>query len=365
MFENTQDPERIEEQQQPPKSVLETYPADAVELLEAAQLTPDEQPEPLRPLLRYIDGRCGRAADFLARGTLTMITGQKGCRKSTFVRALCAILLNGSIQGENPHTLTARAAGLKIAVIDTEQHRSRVYGHYKWLQRLYKGPQPFATRCGYYSGRGMDAESLRALVCTICETAHPDVIFLDVISHFVDDINEQRPAKLFIDFINQLCNKYGCAIVGIIHQNPSKEATAADKMAGALGTKLLQAAECVLHVARTPEGSQEANGVWDDVGPLYGKGSIITFAEYRERWPDLLTLLIRNENERGEFELSIHPAEIKLEGKPGFAKYLKAFLQPENVVTHTYKQLQQAETAARSPELQPEQPEPEAEKLSF
>lgn len=359
MFETDKDPETIGaelEQQEAKKTALDLYKRDALDLMQAAALTPEDRPEPLRPLLRYIDGSCGRATDFLCRGTLTMITGQKGCRKSTFVRALCSILLNGKIQSACPHTLTARAGGLRLAVVDTEQHKSRVFRAFEWMQKSYKGTEPFANRCAFYSGRGLDADGLHDLLCTICETTRPDVVFLDVISHFVDDINDQRAAKLMVDYVNQICNEYGCAVVGIIHQNPNKEATAADKMAGALGTKLLQAAECVLHVARTPEGLQQIDADGQSMGFLFGKGSVITFAEYRERWPDILTFLIQNENEKGEYELNLQPVTIKSEGKQGFAKTLTAFLQPARMVTATAENLQRMEAAAASPllDLSPE-----------
>ena len=359
MFETDKDPAEIgqgtEQQTEQAQNTdpLSIYRANALDLLQAAKITPGRHIEPLRPLLRYIDGQSGRAADLLCRGTLTMITGQKGCRKSTLVRALCAVLLNGKLQGsESPDTLTARAGGLRLAVIDTEQHESRVQNSYNWLQTIYRQPQPFATRCDYYSGRGMDADTLHDLCVTICEQTRPDVIFLDVISHFVDDINDQKAAKYMVDFLNQICERYGVAIVGIIHQNPSPQATAADKMAGALGTKLLQAAECVLHVARVPEGLQKVDANGNTEGFLFGRGSVITFAEYRERWPDIMQILLQNENERGAYELSLQPVTIKNEQpQPGKPKILRAFIQPARMVTEIAQRIASAEAAALSPEI--------------
>ncbi len=370
MLQNDADPAEIGAGTEPQAQQVNTDPlalycteAQALELLQRAKITPGRKIEPLRPLLRYIDGASGRAADFLCRGTLTMITGQKGCRKSTLVRALCAVLLNGKLQGsESPETITARAAGLKIAVIDTEQHESRVQNSSNWLQSIYRQPQPFEERCEYYSGRGLNTDSLRDLCITICEHSRPDVLFLDVISHFVDDINDQKAAKFMVDFVNQICERYGVAVVGIIHQNPNKEATAADKMAGALGTKLLQAAEAVLHVARAQEGLQEVDADKNPRGFLYGRASVVTFAEYRERWPDITTILLRNENERGAYELSMQPVEIKNEQeKPGLPKVLRAFIQPARIVAQVAADIARAEAAALSPSLELTEQTPAAE----
>ena len=381
MLQNDTDPAEIGAGTEPQAQQVNTDPlalycteAQALELLQRAELQADETTEPLRPLLRYIDGRSKetdtgtdyRAADFLCRGTLTMITGQKGSRKSTLVRALCFILLNGKlrggIQGASPETLTALRPGLKIAVIDTEQHESRVQNSSNWLQSIYRQPQPFEERCEYYSGRGLNTDSLRDLCITICEHSRPDVLFLDVISHFVDDINDQKAAKFMVDFVNQICERYGVAVVGIIHQNPNKEATAADKMAGALGTKLLQAAEAVLHVARAQEGLQEVDADKNPRGFLYGRASVVTFAEYRERWPDITTILLRNENERGAYELSMQPVEIKNEQeKPGLPKMLRAFIQPARIVAKVAADIARAEAAALSPSLELKEQAPAAE----
>ena len=369
MLQNDTDPAEIgagtEQAQQVNTDPLALYCTEkqALELLQRAELQADETTEPLRPLLRYIDGRSKetetgtdyRAADFLCRGTLTMITGQKGSRKSTLVRALCFILLNGKlrggIQGASPETLTALRPGLKIAVIDTEMHRSRVAKNFEWLRRSYRQPQPFAERCKYYSGRGLNTDSLRDLCITICEHSRPDVLFLDVISHFVDDINKQDSAKFLVDFVNQICERYGVAVVGIMHQNPNKESTAEDKMAGAVGTKLLQAAEAVLHIQRAPAGLQKVDADGNPQGWLFGRASVVTFAEYRERWPELRTILLQNENEKGELELSLQPVELKTEDKRKAGAVDTAFLQPVRDVEFAAKQIADRERRAQSPEL--------------
>lgn len=60
-------------------------------LLDKSRVRTDEKPAPLNYLLRYVDGQCDRALDFLHRGGIIMLNGQKGCRKSTLARALCNI----------------------------------------------------------------------------------------------------------------------------------------------------------------------------------------------------------------------------------------------------------------------------------
>lgn len=370
MINNDKDPAEIvegteQEQRQADPLALYKDPQQWQNLLQAAELQEGEKVEPLRPLLRYIDGKstiseaCNdyRPVDFLCRGTLTMITGQKGSRKSTLVRALCAVLLNSSLHdGICPDTLKALQPGLRIATVDTEQHRSRVANLRNWLQRTYRGTENFADRCGYYSARGLGVDELRALCVAICETKHPDVLFLDVIRDFVEDINNQEQSKFVIDFINNLCNRYGVAVVGIIHQNPSKEATAGDKMAGALGTKLLQAAEAVLHIDRVKPGAKmiDPDKVEKDYTGdfIFGRASVITFAEYRDRWPDITTMLLKNENAKGEFALSLQPAQAdEKQVAPGLSKTQHFTLQPARLVSAAARQIEEREQKENTPEL--------------
>lgn len=154
MFEQTKDPDvLVSENEQ--KDYFAQYLDYAVSssILEKTRVSLTQEPEPLIYLLRYVDGRCGRAVDFLHRGGIIMINGQKGCRKSTFARALLAIMLNGKLE-DCPPTITARLPHLKVAVIDTEQFAPRIYKHAKWLQKNYKGAVPFDERISFYSVRG-------------------------------------------------------------------------------------------------------------------------------------------------------------------------------------------------------------------
>lgn len=277
-----------------PQSIIDRYNAQAVELLSAAELSPENEPPELVPLLFYIDGQCERETPLLNRGTLSMITGQKGCRKSTFVYALCNVLLNGKMQSECAHTFTTNKYKLRIAVIDTEQTPARLHSRLKWLQTTYTHGSEFVRNFTMLSAYGKSSYELRNMLVTLCSVKAPDIIFIDVISSLVDEINDQTEAKETIDLLNQICNKYGTAIVGTIHQNPSTKADAADKMQGAIGTKLWQAAECVLNVARAKEEDTLADGT-----KLFANSSVISFVEYRDRLPDVRQILLQNMKDGG------------------------------------------------------------------
>lgn len=349
MFSEDIDPEALDMEQYQETDVLRKYPTNARGLIDLAEITEASDVEPLKPLLRYIDGMSGRATDFLARGTLTMINGQKGCRKSTFVRAICKILLNGELSEDNPHTLTAKIKGLKVAMIDTEQHKSRLNNVRLWLQKSYTGKEPFAERFKIYEGCGKSRETLHIMAVNICEYYRPDVLVLDVISHFVNDINNQETAQEEVAFINQLCKRYDVAIIGLIHQNPSREPNAADRMTGALGTQLLRAAECVLNVARAAEGTERVDDVgeaWPSAPFLYGRGSVIEFTEYRERWPELKNMFLMNENDKGAFELSLHPARKETKKIKADTKSISIdtlYFVPCSIVTNMYKAIAREE----------------------
>lgn len=302
--------------------VLMQYSGSADSLLEATAVTGDTDATPLVPLLRYTDGESDYPCDLLCRGTLLMINGQKGARKSTLIRALCLTLLNGNLSGSlSPYTLTALYPGLRVAVIDTEQHKSRVARSDQWLRNRYKGREDYSDRMFYYAARGLDTQAMGDLLVTICEKKRPDVVVMDVISHAVDDINDQRASKIAVDMFNAILTKYGVALIGVIHQNPSTQATAADKMAGAMGTKLLQAAEAVLNIARVPDGtpcmwdcptwkeeSKEADEKNEYLATLWRRGSVVSIVEYRDKWPLVRSFAVAHTDSG---EIDIIPAMYK------------------------------------------------------
>lgn len=318
-----------EPKQRDRKQFLEDYFCNAVDLVADCNLDVTANPEPLKPLLRYCDGAHINGthyfSNFLFRGTLSLIVGQKGCRKSTLSRALVQILVNGQLPGKTPYTITPIEDKLKVAVIDTEQHPARVKRHFvSWLYDHAANKDDFKARCRYFTARGKSTDELLDLLYTICEVERPDVIVLDVISHFIDDINDQKNAKILVDILNEIMKRYGVAIVGVMHQNPSTTATAADKPAGAIGTKLLQAAEVVLHVARAAKNTMDYTTLGEIPGKaeerkaakgngtarnLGGDLSLVTFQEYRERYPGRPRFGIVNDNSQGENELFLLPIE--------------------------------------------------------
>ena len=318
-------------------------------LLDKSRVRTDEKPAPLNYLLRYVDGQCDRALDFLHRGGIIMLNGQKGCRKSTLARALCNILLNGTLD-ENCPTITTLQPGLKVAVIDTEQFRPRIYAHAKWLQRGYKGTAPFDERLQYYSVRGYDPDTIFSIIAAVCENTRPDVLFIDVFSNLVNDINDQKESKKAVDFIYQICEFYNVAVIGVMHQNPTKEADPGNKMAGSLGTQIERAASCVLNVAKVAPGVDLVDNEGNGLGYVYNKSSIVTFTALRDREPDVKKLLLTNENEKGDFALSLQPVKIEKDGK-GFAKKETLHQIPAHLVDATLRKIRAEEEKRNSPTM--------------
>jgi len=336
-------------------------------LTEKAEIKPDQKVSELVPLVRYVDGVGGRSADFLCCGTLSLITGQKGCRKSTFMRALCKVLLNGRLTGSaSPDTLTALKSGLKIALIDTEQHESRVKRTYDYLQRDYNGKAPLRDVLRVYCGRGLGAEGLCNLSKSVCHTFKPDVLIIDVAAHLIDDVNDQKTAKQLVDYLNRLMSVYGCAIVGVIHQNQSRDTTENDRPTGAVGTKLLQAAEITLSVVRVSVGDsiiihgKKADGFDNpnalQTGITENCCSYVHFMEYRERYPQLPDFLIKNrQNEFGGWDVDLLPVDIDARtiatgekagnGKAVTKKFTYYYATPAADVTATAERIKADEQA--------------------
>ena len=374
MFEETKEPDVLVSENER-KDYFAQYLDYAVSssILEKTRVSLSQEPEPLIYLLRYVDGRCGRAVDFLHRGGIIMINGQKGCRKSTFARALLAILLNGKLE-DCPPTITARLPLLKVAVIDTEQFAPRIYKHAKWLQKNYKGAVPFDERISFYSVRGYSPQEILALIAAICEETHPDVLFIDVFSNLVYDINSQEESKRAVDLIYKICEVYGVAVVGVMHQNPTrdKDKDPGDKMAGALGTQIERAASCVLNVTKVPAGveivEEKENGDLIGLGFGYNKSSIITFTALRDRYPDVPTMILTNENEKGDLALSIYPAALEKVGKgvSGDPKRDEWHRVPARCVSADFQHIYEREVQGKSPEVSfDDTPQEDGEKLAF
>jgi hypothetical protein len=333
------------------------YPENFIELAQRALVQPSENYTPLQYLFQYVDGCSDYVCNLVARGTITMITGQKGCRKSTFVRTLLQTLLLGSPQSGNRYALTSKAQRAKVVLIDTEQDKRRVANTQVFLQRLCTAGGKMSTsefydRVKCYAVRGWTCADVAKLLDYVCAEHNPDLIVIDVISNLVDDINDQAAAKLAVDNLNNLCKEYNSvAFLGVIHQNPSPTATPNDKMAGALGTKLWQAAECVLHVQAAKKDTFEKQPDNDEITSLNGKGSIITFAEYRERRPTAETMLVRNENEKGQYDTSVAPCLVETKKERGKDPQTFVEIIKEQICRSKFEYLQAQEIERQNPKL--------------
>lgn len=276
------------------------------DLLTSRLITPESNPAPLIPLAFFCDGESrdheghARLCNLFYRGTLTMIKGQSGSRKSTLIRALLSVFLNGDSGNK---TLTTNGTPLKIALIDTEQHPNRVS---KFIRYIYQ-TAPSARDClKAWACRGLAPEDMQGLIKTIATSTEwsPDVVIIDVITHLVDDVNDQKDSKQVIDFLNAVMNTTNAAIIGVIHQNPSSQTYGEGKATGAIGTKALQAAEMELQVERLGAGS------FVDTETDRNAASLVTFTKYRDRQPDLPTFLLWNDQSREGLGVKVAPCKV-------------------------------------------------------
>ena len=164
----------------------------------------------------------------MTRGELTLITGVKKTFKThIYQEVLKSTLIHGN-------TMFEAAPGLNVLVLDTEQPPSRLQEQYSAMLSAVGLPAsatPSQFRMFYLLGY-----SPQEMIVTLLESTneyHPDIVIIDGIADFVDDINSYSQCAQLVTTLQKLAMEYDCSVVPIIHQNPGSK-----KERGHLGTIL-------------------------------------------------------------------------------------------------------------------------------
>ena len=164
----------------------------------------------------------------MTRGELTLITGVKKTFKThIYQEVLKSTLIHGN-------TMFEAAPGLNVLVLDTEQPPSRLQEQYSAMLSAVGLPAsatPSQFRMFYLLGY-----SPQEMIVTLLESTneyHPDIVIIDGIADFVDDINSYSQCAKLVTTLQSLAMENNSSIVPIIHQNPGTK-----KERGHLGTIL-------------------------------------------------------------------------------------------------------------------------------
>ena len=182
-----------------------------------------ENKYPLPDALVFRKGR-----PVMTRGEITVITG---VRKTFKTHIYQEVLKSTLIQKK---TLFDANSGLTVLVLDTEQHPSRLQEQYTAL--LSTAGLPTSATPSQFKMFYLLGFSHQEMTDTLLETTkeyHPDIVIIDGIADFVDDINSYGQCAKLVTTLQSLAMENNCSIVPIIHQNPGTR-----KERGHLGTIL-------------------------------------------------------------------------------------------------------------------------------
>lgn len=189
-------------------------------------------------------------------GNLTALYSQAKAGKTATIGGMLAATMQ--LPGAVNDTLGFKAsnpAGKAVIHFDTEQSR------YDWQQmiltatRRAKLDRPAEWLCSHLL-TGLTAPECRMVLdAALTEYAkkYGDIyaVFIDGIGDLVTDVNEPKECNEFVAHLHGLAIKHDCAIINILHLNPTSDA----KGRGHLGSQLERKSESNLMLEKTEDGT--------------------------------------------------------------------------------------------------------------
>ncbi len=189
--------------------------------------------------------------------SITAIQGGKGSHKSRFVETVLSAFLNRTSKPICSLELTNK--DYYVILLDTERSIKEQFA--SAIQRI-------KSRAGFLISdeisnffftstilikRNERLNKFKDLI-TDLKTRYPDkhfIIAIDILTDLIDSFNDVQQSLGLTDFLNDLINNFDCSIIGIIHQNPSKDNDG--KARGHLGTESVNKSSCVIQVSKEKE----------------------------------------------------------------------------------------------------------------
>lgn len=205
---------------------------EAVIKEKAAKIYSDLHSSPIDILIQRSD------APVVARGELAVIAGSRKSYKSHLV----AHLIGAALGGDPNRCLGFHSpkGSLRVLSVDTEQGES-----------LHKSMLRLSRRCAGlgeyqadeslvgYDGKKDDPQVLRGVIDELVRTHRPDIVVIDGVADLVPEINSYEESAKVVGWLLALAEEYKCAIIAVIHYNPSPSTNKDyNKERGHLGTIL-------------------------------------------------------------------------------------------------------------------------------
>lgn len=205
---------------------------DAAIKEKAANIYSDFNSSPIDVLVQHGD------APVVVRGEPTVIAGTRKSFKSHLV----AHLIGAALGGDPNRCLGFHSpqSSLRVLSVDTEQGAN-----------IHKQMLRLARRCAGlddckvdnavlgYNGKKDDPQVLRGVIDELVRTHRPDIVVIDGVADLVPEINSYEESAKVVGWLLALAEEYNCAIIAVIHYNPSPSTNKDyNKERGHLGTIL-------------------------------------------------------------------------------------------------------------------------------
>ena len=177
----------------------------------------------------------------IARANLHTLQGDKKAGKSAAGLALITAALKGEFIG-----ITPSRPDLSLLWIDTEQDRNTLRRKARAVLSMAElDTMPDRVKIVALRGFGSPADLLKASLQAITETA-PDFVFLDGVVDLCEAFNDEEKSRAVIRELEAYAERYGCAILGLIHTNK----TSRNEARGHLGAILQQKSAEIYQVTK-------------------------------------------------------------------------------------------------------------------
>lgn len=164
----------------------------------------------------------------ISKGDLHLIQAQAKHGKSTLVTILVAVCRCGQL-GPVEYALDHPA---KVVVLDTEQFESDSHSQLKMMHEL--GEDDNGSEIMMFNLRKFGFAERTAFIKQSIMREKPTLVIIDGIRDLIPDINDSVGCPMLVQELMQLASGVGCAIICVLHNNPSD-----GKARGWIGTELL------------------------------------------------------------------------------------------------------------------------------
>lgn len=243
----------------------------------------------------------------VSRKAVTIIAGEKGCGKSTVSAMMQAAALSGvPFFGFRPEQFH-----LRIIAADTEMSPEEVSARYTSVFSAAGLSVPsLCDSLTVLRVRECNSNKRRTLLRDVCSAKRPDMVFLDVVTDFVHNFNDEVESKEFIDELLEMAETLNCAIIASIHTNFGPTGA---KAMGHLGSALTRKDSSFLMLTKDKRG----NIVVTNHHGRMGTFTKFTFTYFKDGTLHLVTS-----------EAEPTPAKEKEQSLPPVIKRLSEIMQP-------------------------------------